>query len=228
MSTNKYYKKYLPAIFGSLFVVAIGGFVVYFVMGILQDGPAQTKKVVQQIALIQPPPPPPPPPKVEKPPEPEIEEVKLEEPETPPDDMPDDVPSDEPPPGDLLGLDAEGGAGSDGFGLLGKKGGRSLLGGAGGNAYSWYTNKVGSFIEEQLYDFSELEEYKKLRNAKYNIRIKVWIDDDLKLRSTLIGTTGDMERDEVLREALAQLHSYTESAPENMPQPIRIRITSRI
>ncbi|WP_052700215.1 hypothetical protein [Methylocucumis oryzae] len=79
---------------------------------------------------------PPPPPKVEKPPEPEVKN-EVEQPEPEPEEPLPDV-ADEPPPGDL-GLDAEGTAGSDGFGLAARKGGRGLLGGGGGgDPYAWY------------------------------------------------------------------------------------------
>ena len=55
------------------------------------------------------------------------------------------------PPGDELGLDAEGGAGSDGFGLRAKKGGRGLIGG--GDRNRWYEGQVQRDLflsEEQL------------------------------------------------------------------------------
>jgi len=51
---------------------------------------------------------------------------KIEEPEPEPEEPLPDVP-DEKPAGDT-GLDAEGTAGSDAFGLVGRKGGKGLLG----------------------------------------------------------------------------------------------------
>ncbi|HAZ42809.1 MAG TPA: TonB-dependent receptor, partial [Methylococcaceae bacterium] len=39
--------------------------------------------------------------------------------------------AEEPPPGENLGVDADGAAGGDSFGLVGKKGGSGFLGGGG-------------------------------------------------------------------------------------------------
>jgi hypothetical protein len=224
MSHNKRFLKYVPIVAGVALVVIVAGGMVYFIAS-MEDAP-KSKKMVQQISLIQPPPPPPPP-KIEKPPEPEIEEeVKVDEPETP-EELP-DMPSDEPPPGDMLGLDADGGAGGDAFGLIGKKGGRSLLGGGGGSEFAWYTGKLQSHVENTLYDLTEREEFREIRQGRYSIRIKVWIDDDLNLRGKLVGSTGDPERDKKLRQALANLGQIDEAAPANMAQPIRLKIISRI
>src|SRR5689334_3282657 len=109
-------------------VLAVVGVGLFFLIRhfVKQEAPA-TKKVVQEIRVIRPPPPPPetPPP----PPPPPEEKVDLKEPEP----EPDPTPTNEPPPGEQLGLDADGSAGSDGFGLAARKGGRDLLA-SGGSA----------------------------------------------------------------------------------------------
>jgi hypothetical protein len=223
MSRNKKFVRFLPLIFGGLIVCGVAAALVLFISSMLQQAP-NPKKQVQQISLIKPPPPPPP--EIEKPPEPEVEEVKMEEPETP-EEMP-DTPSDEPPPGDLLGLDAEGLAGSDGFGLIGKKGGRSLLGSGDGSEFKWYTNRLSSHIEDLLYELSVEEKYKYLRNARYSVKVKVWIGKDLQLKGELINSTGDRERDKAIRRVLAQMGQFTEPVPAGMEQPVRILIRSRL
>ena len=131
MTKQQRFRRYLPSIAGGLILIVLIGFIIHFISNI-KDKPEKKERKIQAISLTKPPPPPPPPPKVEKPPEPEPEE-KIEQPEPEPEDIPDVA--DEPPPGDL-GLDAEGTAGSDGFGLAARKGGRGLFGG-GGNPFSW-------------------------------------------------------------------------------------------
>jgi protein TonB len=215
--------KLIPILSGFVLITGITAGVVVFISGMLQEAPHK-KKMVQQISLIKPPPPPPPP-KIEKPPEPEVEKVKVEEPETP-EEIP-DAPSDDMPAGDLLGLDADGVAGGDGFGLIGKKGGRSLLG-SDSNNFKWYTNRVGSFIEDKLYNFSENEEFKILRNEKYTAKVNIWIDDNLNLHGKLIESTGNNQRDKAIREVLASLGQYNEKVPDSMEQPLRILIRSRL
>ena len=208
-------------------VTFIAAVAVGVIIGIqtLLDKPASTKKFVQQVSLIKPPPPPP---KIEKPPEPEVEEVKIKEPEQAPEDMSEAL-DDLPPMGDQLGLDGDGVAGSDGFGLIGKKGGRSLLGGDSGNEFSWYTNRLGSYIEKVFYELSEKKEiFRLLRNADYKVKLKVWIDKDLSLRGTLAESTGNRQRDKVIKMALAELGKYDEAVPGNMLQPVRIAIISRL
>ena len=102
----------LPVLLGIGFTLLI--VVAVFLLKDLFNKPPHTKKVVQQITMIQPPPPPPPP--EVKPPEPEVEEEKIEEPE--PEQEPEPAPEESnEPPAEELGLDADGAAGSDGFGL---------------------------------------------------------------------------------------------------------------
>ncbi len=219
-NNHKRYTKHLPMAVGALLVVVVGIALVWLING-LKENAHTPKRTAQQITLIQPPPPPPPPPeKVEPPPEPEIkEEVKMDEP--PPEEAPEEA-SDEPPPGEDLALDAEGGAGGDAFGLVGKKGGRSLLGGTGGDKFAWYAGSLKQYLNDAL------NEKEKLRERKYSIQVKIWIESDGKIkRVKLVGTTGSAATDEALKEAFAALGKVNELPPEEMQQPIRLRITSR-
>ena len=222
MSEKKRWARHLPAMLGVALVVLVVGGVIYMMMHFLQNT-AKPKKAVQEITLLQPPPPPPPPPPEVQPPEPEIqEEVKIDEQEPLPDELP-ETPTDEAPPGEQLGLDAEGGAGSDGFGLLGNKGGRSLLGGGGGGKFAWYAG----ILQQDL--GSKLNELEQMRKAKYSIRVKLWIDGGGKIeRFELMGSTGNRQVDETLKVALADLGQVREAPPQDMPQPIRVRISSRL
>ena len=193
-----------------------------FIQSMLTAEVEKPKQVVQQISLIKLPPPPPPPPEVEKQPEPKIEDkVDTPEPEES-DDIPDE--SNELPEGDLLGLDAEGVAGGDGFGLIGRKGGRSLLGdGDGSGGMAWYDNILTQEISDYLYEKEEI------RKRKYVVKLKIWISDDGSVRRIkLIGSTGDESVDKELEMALTEIKQFDEAPPNGLPQPVTVKITSRL
>jgi protein TonB len=184
---------------------------------LVSDKPAKKPKL-QQITLVKPPPPPPP---EKKPPEPEIkkEEVKIDQP--PPDDAP--KPADNAPPaGKDLGVDADGSAGGDGFGLVGRKGGRDLLGGAGGK-FAGYT----TLQRQQIQEFQTRD--KRLRSTDYKVVVRIWIARDGHVEKfDLVGSTGIPDTDNLVKQVLASLPSMKEQPPEDMPQPIKLRITSRL
>src|SRR5262249_47900968 len=121
-----------------LLLVAVG--IVAFATQFLGQDAKPQKKVVQ-VQVFRPPPPPP---KIEEPPPPPPppEEVKLPDPE-PVADAP-DVP-DMPGP---LGLDADGVAGSDAFGLVGRRGGNDITNGDG--RYRSYANQVKDAVLDYL------------------------------------------------------------------------------
>ncbi len=175
------------------------------------DAP-QRKKVVQQITIIAPPPPPPLPPPEQEPEiqEPEEEAVIDEMDEAMPEEgMDEDV-------GNDLGLDADGSAGGDSFGLLARKGGRGIVGGG-----------YGALIVQEIN--SMLVDDDRLRHKEYTVILQLWISD-----------TGDIQRykideksagNEVIKmieSALVRLGSVSSGPPLELPQPIRLRIRSRI
>jgi periplasmic protein TonB len=174
----------------------------------------QSRKVAQQVTVIRPPPPPP---EAAPPPPPEVkEEVKLPEPEPEPDN------SAEPPPGDQLGLDADGVAGGDAFGLAARPGGRDLLAGGGAGAFDWYRNAVGSEL------LGRLAENRDIRRKRYSVALRLWLAADGRIeRFKLDGTTGDSNLDQQLATALGGLGRISEVPPEGLPQPVRLRIVSR-
>jgi periplasmic protein TonB len=179
---------------------------------ILSEKPPAAKMVVQEVKILRAPPPPPRP---EEPPPPEEVDVQEPEPE------PEPTPSDEPPPGDL-GLDAEGTAGSDGFGLAARPGGRDLVG-SGVSQLTWYAGLVQSAI------LAELNHEKLARSRAYNVPIKVWTRADGSIeRSELARSTGDKEVDRAIERAVARVVRIPYAAPAEMPQPITIRLTARI
>ncbi len=215
------WKKHLPRLLGTAIVIGFGVAVVMLIRNFMDAEPQQTKKTVQQITLLKPPPPPPPPPKVEKPPEPEMkqEKVELPDPETP-EELPEMA--DEPPAGDQLGLDADGGAGGDGFGLIGRKGGRGLLSGA-GDPNVMYAATLKNRIEEILLNADEL------RRQAYSVDTSIWVDDRGRvLRVELARGSGDRKLDDLLLEKLSAADMSLQAPPADMPQPVKLRITMRL
>lgn len=207
--------RYLPiAAIGAVVVVLLVAAVV-LVRDWMATKPEPKRPVAQEIRIIRPPPPPPevaPPP----PPPPE-EELKVSEPEPTP-----DAPSDEPPPGEQLGLDAEGTAGSDGFGLVARKGGRDLLA-SGGNAYRWYAGVIKGELQ------SELEEDARARRGSYSVSVRIWVRPDGSIeRYRLVQSTGDVSRDKAIESAIARLRRFSQPPPPDMPQPVSLRLVSRV
>jgi len=203
-------------------IFVIVGVAAALIVGIryLQDKPAQQKKLVQQVSIVQPPPPP----EIQKPLEQQIEEVDIPEPEDALEEIPDPAMDDLPPVGDQLGLDADGGAGGDTFGLLGKKGGRGLLDGANpGREYAWYTSALQNDITEFLLDIEGA------RQQKYSIIIKLWINDDGSIQQyRLVKSSGNPSVDNAIQLAFNEQPKFSEKPPRKMPQPIKLKITSRI
>lgn len=223
MDKKKQLLRYLPLAAGLVLTLLIAVFV-FFVKDLFQK-PAQSKRQIQQVTILQPPPPPPPPPEI-KPPEPEIKEEKIVEPE--PEKEPDKAPEEsEAEPSEQLGIDGEGGAGSDGFGLAARKGGHSLLGGSPGSTILWYGGQIKRGLEDELQNLLADSEARK---AGYSVVLAIWVGTDGRVsRAELSGGSGKSEVDQAIKNALPKLRlGLLKPPPENMPQPVRVRITSRI
>lgn len=209
-------RAYAPIAGISLAVIAVVGALAWYVVSSMDDSAAPAKKLVQQVQIVRPPPPPEAPP----PPPPEPEEVDVPEPEEP---EPEVAEADQPPAGDQLGLDAEGVAGADGFGLLGRKGGRDLLGVGSSEQFSWY----GQILKGDLID--KLAEIRDIRRDRYSVEVRLWLSPDGHIQRFKVDTsTGDQALDRDLVAALQSLERVSESPPAGLPQPVRLRIVSRI
>jgi len=205
-------RSYAPFLFGGIVVAVFAGMYVY-----LSDLLASDAKPVKQVVEVQVfRPPPPPPPKVEPeppPPEMEEEEVDIPEPEALEDipDLPDA------PPAEMLGLDADGVAGSDAFGLAANRGGRGIIGGAG--AHRWYAQKM----KDQVSDY--LSQYDDVKGENYKVRILLWVHEDGEVaRARLAESSGDPAFDAFLMQRLMGMDRFSEKPPPDMPQPVAIRV----
>jgi len=178
-------------------------------------------KIVQTIELLGPTPPsqPEPPP----PPEPELPEETEVELEAPPDEMQDQGPVD-----DRLGVDGEGGMGSDAFGLLAKRGGRDLteIGDGDGSGLSLglihFAQSLRSDIDRQLAGRIDL------RQRRYVVVVKLWIGSDGTLqRWELSQPPAADDLRNALESALTSIERVTQPPP-GLPQPVWVRITSSL
>mgnify|MGYP000324332616 CR=1 FL=1 len=181
------------------------------------------------ITLVKPPPPPPPPPE-EEPPPPEVEEEEeLIEPEPEPQEAMDDS-SDEPPAGENLGVDAEGGAGGDSFGLVGKKGGRSLIGGGLGSSallrkYAWYTRLLQNQVRDEMRRL--LKETGGVPDGNYKVKVRIFLDDSGRVIDfRLLGSSGNERMDQALLDALPGI-VLSEPPPPDMPLTMDLRISAK-
>ncbi len=196
----------------------LAGIFTALVMGMFTPtGTHKKKRSVQEISVLRPPPPPPPPKPEEKLPEPEIKELKI------PEDKPDPEPqqADPPPPGEQLGVDAQGTGTGDSFGLVGKPGGRDVTTIGGGDKFAWYAGVLRMQIQKVL------SRNDKLRGAEFKVIVRVWVEADGTVnKAELMDSTGDAEKDEKIRLALAEIPQLREAPPADLPQPIRFRLSS--
>jgi TonB family protein len=140
-----------------------------------------------------------------------------------PKDEPEPTPKDEaPPPLQQLGLDAEGGAGSDAFGLAANRGGSDLVGGNGSAAFAWYTGRLKDAVLAKLSSDSHIG------SKKFSVSVRVWIESDGRIKEVkLVTSTGSKELDQHIEAALATLSRLDDSPPLEMPQPVSLKIVSR-
>ena len=206
----------MPIVYGVVVVlVFVGG--ILFIRSFLGGANVQQPKIVQEVHLIRPPPPPPP---EEKPPPPPPPEEKVITPQDQP--KPDPTPDNQPPPSQNLGLDAEGGAGGDAFGLVGNKGGRDLLGGGNGSAAAWYSNIIKSAVMERL------SSDKALHSGSFQATVRIWFNTDGSVQKvSLIKGSGDRERDRLIEGDLSEITRFSQPPPAGVPSPVTFNVTLR-
>lgn len=186
----------------------------------LFSGQAPAKKPVTTIKLLPdtpPPPPPPPPPPKEQPKEQPKEikqEVKQEAPQ---------------PPSEALKMEGAAGDGPSPFtaGAVTNdyKGGEAETGKIGGKSnarFNWFSASIKRQIEEAL------AKDKTLASGKYSVVVHVWVEADGRFkRCELAGSSGDPETDSRIKAALSSMPPLADSPPDDMPQPVKLRVTAR-
>jgi protein TonB len=209
-------------IFISLGVIGMVAAVTVISASFLKEGKSKKRQVIQTISILKPPPPPPKP--EVKPPEPVMKkEVKIPE----PDKTPEPKQADAPPVSEQLALDAQGSAGTDGFGLGAKQGGRDITtigggGGGGGDKFAWYAREVQKRIQDAL------GRNEKLRGDEYKLVVRIWIGADGRIeKSEITDASAKAEMIERIKLAIAETPPLRDSPPGEMPQPVRLRLTSR-
>ncbi|WP_075792235.1 energy transducer TonB family protein [Massilia putida] len=221
------WKKTALAIGAGLVLLALAGALLWSMLG--TKGKAAPKP--PKIALLTPdtPPPPPPPPKFEKKPDPpkEQKEMKVDQPvqqkveQAPSPELKMDGPA-----GDGPSAFAAGNITSEDLSKIGNgKGGPGGPGEAGGlfNPFDSYSNQLKGELKRYL------GKQAALKRRQYEVGIKVWVGADGKLqRFELMGSAGDDDVDAALRAAITALPAFSLPPPSRMPQPIKLRVSTRI
>jgi protein TonB len=221
----------------TLIIYGVVGLVFLGVIGflaslILSDMGPRKKEHIAVVNLMKPPPPP-----EQKPPEPvppkEVPKQEVIQDIPQPQDAPqNDQPQDDTPAGQDLGVDAEGGAGGDGFGLVGKKGGRSILGAGGGlsrvsllTKFGWYTKKVEKELWRDVK--SILDKEGGIPKGKHDATVHLVLSGKGVIVSfRIVDPSGNEKIDRALKNALASL-KVSEPLPEGMPSGMTIRVSSQ-
>jgi protein TonB len=197
---------------GVVAVLLIFGFA-SFVRTMMLSKTNKPNRQVQMVQMIRLPPPPPPPDQPPPPP-PEKTEEQL------PKDQPEPAPNDEPPPAGQLGLDADGSAGGDAFGLAARRGGSDLVGGNGTAIFAWYTNRLKDAVLDKLTAAS--------CGKGFSASARFWIEPDGRIKDVkLATTTGNQKTDKCIQVALSSLSRLSDAPPLEMPQPVSLKIVSR-
>lgn len=213
---------------GIAVVLIAGSF--FLLRALLLDSSQQRQRRIQTVHLVKPPPPP----KIkEKPPEPKVEkkkEIIEPEPEEKPEPEPEES-QDQGPQDDQLGLDSDGTAGSDGFGLKAKKGGSPLIGGGGDSTlmrrYAWYVQMIQEEIRKKVK--RHLEEDGGIPEGKPQTLVRIVLERDGELVGfRLVGSSGNDRMDKAVQAALKSIRRFREPLPGGMPRAaMKLKIASK-
>jgi outer membrane biosynthesis protein TonB len=220
-ASKRAYKGWL-LVGGGVLLLAGLGWGVYKMLN--KSTPAKGKP--PKITLLTPPappPPPPPPPKFEKKPEPpkEQKEIQVNQPQQP---KVEQAPSPElkmdGPAGDGPSGFASGNITSDDISRLGQ-GGKAAPAQGLFSPYTGYGNQIKGELQRLL------ARNPALKRRRYVVEVLVWVQPNGTLkRYELSSGSGDADTDEAIQAALAALPGFSSGPPPNMPQPVRLRITT--
>lgn len=195
-----------------LLIAAVAGFV-YLMKGMTESGPVSKKQVTKITVLPDTPPPPPPPPPKEQPKD--TREVKLDQPK----------PMELPREAQQLKMEGPAGEGASPFatGSVSRDYIGGAVGGGGGMQFAFFSNALQRHIQD------ELARNRKIKLGDYRVTVNIWVGTDGVIRrAELVGSTGSPETDRALRAALTELGPMRATVPDNLPQPIKLRITNRM
>jgi TonB family protein len=217
----------------ALVVVFLGG-AAFIIVNVLSGEGPKRKSDFTTVTLLKPPP-------VqvkEKLPEPEpVKEMQKEAMVDPTPGLQNEAQNndnDNTPAGENLGVDAEGKAGGDSFGLVGKKGGRSILSGDGGGGmgrlsllskFGWYTQLVETEIRKKV--MKHLDENGGIPRGKLQAVVQVSVNSaGAIVKYKIIGSSGNHKMDEAVKQSIGDI-KISEPPPDGMPRTMSIRVTSR-
>lgn len=197
----------------ALLTLAALGLLAWYVAGLLGEKQHKPKKP-PVVTLLPDKPPPPPPPKEEKKPEPPKEDKK---------EMKVEPPKEPQPQAQNEPLKMEGMAGDGGGPFAAGSVGREYTGGTiGAMQQGLFASRLQRHIQE------ELNRHRKLRESDYRVVLRLWLRRDGSIeRAELASGSGNETLDQQIREAVLQIGAMREAPPENLPQPMRIRLTAR-
>lgn len=169
------------------------------------------------------PPPPPPPPKEEKKPEPPKPQNEPKPEMAPPKEAPPAPPSQdlkmEGPAGNGPSAFSAGRISNEDLSQIGKGGAT-----AGGGLFNPFTN-YANLMKGELQRL--LGRNRELRQRMYQVEVLLWVGRDGRVtRHQLARGTGDAEFDALLDQAFQAAPSFSTPPPDQMPQPIRLRVAT--
>ncbi len=215
MSDKRTVRRNLTRLAGVVFAILLLFGFIWFVHTMMSAKTGKTTRSVQIVQVIRPPPPPPPPEQPPPPPPPE------KSPEPLPKDVPDPTPEQQPDqaPDQPLGVDAEGSAGGDAFGLAARAGGSDLIGGTGTAPFAWYTNRMRDTIKDRLSAAS------CTKSAKGSLTTRIILAADGRVKQIKLTTsTGNTQLDNCVEKVLDSITNMGDAPPPTMPESVSLRL----
>ena len=197
---------------------------------ILAPNDTVKREKIQSITLIKPPPEQP----KEKLPEPEAPKEVPKETIAEPEQIDQPQDSQDTPAGADLGVEGEGGSGSDGFGLKGGiKGGKGItVGGGNGTGrfsilikYAGYNRKMQDEIKTAMK--KKMEKEGGVPKGKYEFTVKFLLDQQGVIQKyRIVNPSGNDKVDAALKASLPKLR-ISQPPPEDMPKLVTLKIVSQ-
>ena len=199
-------------------IAVVGLVLAFFVYKAMHSKTSGPREQVVKIAVLPDTPPPPPPPKEEPKPE-EKQDSKAPQPEQ-------QKQVRAPPEPAQLKMDGPAGDGPSAFaaGSVNSeyKGGDIGIGPGGGLAQNTYARAASKELETWL------RRDRDLKAHDFRVEVEVWLNPDGSTRrAQIVGSTGDSELDSIVTAALSRFPGMDRPLPENMPQPVHMKVSNR-